>query len=115
VNPGHCCGGYKASVARAIDLRGAGSLTRRRRYRGLAGWLLPSAILTLVPKCPACLAMYVAMGTGFGISLPTAGFLRLLILFLCVAPLVCSALCFLLRISPHAILQRVRNCPAPSL
>ena len=48
-------------------------------------WVLPSAILVLVPKCPACLAAHVTLWTGLGMSLSTATYLRWMLLFLCVA------------------------------
>jgi hypothetical protein len=61
--------------------------TRARRVREIFAWILPSAIVVLVPKCPACLAAYVTLGTGIGLSLSTATYLRWVLLFLCVASL----------------------------
>ena len=58
-----------------------------RRVREIFAWVLPSAILVLVPKCPACLAAYVTLWTGLGLSLSTATYLRWVLLFLCVASL----------------------------
>ena len=43
-----------------------------RRFREILAWVLPSAILVLVPKCPVCLAAYVVLWTGLGLSLSTA-------------------------------------------
>jgi hypothetical protein len=60
-------------------------LTWSRRAREIVAWILPSAMLVLVPKCPACLAAHVALWTGLGLSLSTATYLRWVLLFLCVA------------------------------
>jgi hypothetical protein len=58
-----------------------------RRVRELLAWLFPSAMLALVPKCPACLAAYVALWTGLGLSLTTATFLRWAMLLICISSL----------------------------
>jgi hypothetical protein len=63
------------------------TLTWARRVRVVFAWVLPSAILVLVPKCPACLAAHVMLWTGLGLSLSTATYLRWLLLYLCVASL----------------------------
>ena len=56
-----------------------------RRAAGLAGWALPTAALALMPKCPACVAAYVAAGTGLSMSLPAAAWLRTGCILLCAA------------------------------
>jgi hypothetical protein len=58
-----------------------------RSVREIFAWVLPSAILVLVPKCPACLVTYVALWTGLGLSLSTATYLRWALLFLCASSL----------------------------
>ncbi len=71
---------------------------RWRRVGELAGWIVPGAILALLPKCPVCVAAYVALATGIGISLPTATWLRAALAALCAAALVFVAG------------KRLRNC-----
>jgi hypothetical protein len=61
--------------------------TWARRVRATSAWVLPSAILALMPKCPACMAAYVTLWTGLGLSLATATYLRWVLLSLCLTSL----------------------------
>ncbi|MDB6029736.1 MAG: hypothetical protein JWM16_74 [Verrucomicrobiales bacterium] len=62
-------------------------MTRLRRSGEIAGWVLPSITLALIPKCPVCVAAYVALATGLGISFHIAAYLRMVLVGLCVASL----------------------------
>lgn len=56
-----------------------------RRSGAAARWLGPGALLLLMPKCPACLAGYVALWTGLGLSFTAAEHLRTGLIAGCVA------------------------------
>ena len=59
-----------------------------RRVGGFAGWLVPAAILAVLPKCPLCFVVYFAMLTGFGLSVSSAAHIRALLILMCAASLV---------------------------
>lgn len=61
--------------------------TRAQRLFAVAGWLVPSALLAVMPKCPVCVMGYVALATGMGISLSTASLLRTTLIVLCIVSL----------------------------
>jgi hypothetical protein len=67
------------------------TVVRTRRWRAIAGWILPAGGLMLLPKCPACLAAYIAIVSGVGISVSAASYLRTFFLTVCIASITCFA------------------------
>ena len=86
-----CCR-TTASTARNISNRTANgeihpSSARRRGFK-FVRFSLPTLILVLLPKCPACFAAYVALGTGISVSVAAVSLLRNLLIVICIASIV---------------------------
>lgn len=58
---------------------------RRARGWGVVGSALPWVAVALVPKCPACFAGWIAVGTGLGVSVAAAGVVRWGLVAMCAA------------------------------
>ena len=56
-----------------------------RRTGKSAHWIVPSVVLALLPKCPMCIAGYIALATGLGVSFNAASYLRSSLLVSCIA------------------------------
>ena len=67
-----------------------------QRVKKTAGWILPGTLLALMPKCPVCLAAYVALCTGFTISYSSAHILMRALTVLSVGMLALCATKFVL-------------------
>lgn len=87
MNSRHCC-----RIATRESDNAPRPASRWRRGGEFAGWIIPSVTLVLLPKCPACVAMYVALFSGVGISVASASNLRTSLLILSVAAVLGLAL-----------------------
>jgi hypothetical protein len=57
------------------------------RFLSFIGWVIPTAILALIPKCPVCVAGYAVIGTSVGFSLSAFAQLRLALIVFCLVSL----------------------------
>jgi hypothetical protein len=87
-----CCATYSAGSRRGnaggrTAVSGPPPPRLRRRFAGSFKYVIPAAVLAVLPKCPLCLAAYLAVGTGLGVSLSTATYFRGSLVTLCVTSL----------------------------
>ncbi|MBL9165339.1 MAG: hypothetical protein JNL18_21610 [Planctomycetaceae bacterium] len=73
---GSCCCGTTVASGDCPALPRQRNASFGRRTVELAGWLIPGTLLAFFPKCPLCVAGYVALATGLGISFTAATYLR---------------------------------------
>ncbi len=90
MNCPHCCQRKLHASRDAHQQR-----TWLHRDRDVAGWIVPGALLALMPKCPMCLVAYVALCSGSMMSYSSAHILMRLLTALCIGTL---ALCLVRRV-----------------
>lgn len=59
-----------------------------RAVKNGAGWILPGVMLALLPKCPLCLAAWLSLLLGIGLSATTARMLHTALIVLCTVTLI---------------------------
>jgi hypothetical protein len=70
---------------------GGGPSRRLARPSGAAASILPGTLLLFLPKCPLCLAAWLTVVTGIGISPAAAAWVRELIVVFSVAAVALAA------------------------
>jgi hypothetical protein len=83
--------------------------SRLRRSLTLTRWSLPALVLILLPKCPACLAAYIALGTGLSLTVAASSYLRWSFLALAVAAIALNVFSFFLRLARRKSLSAPGN------
>lgn len=89
---GACCAG-----AHALGYKGGRPVGRRARVFRAVGSMLPGALLLVLPKCPLCLAAWLAATTGFGLSAAVVAHARGFIVGLWILTLALAAVQLLRR------------------
>ncbi len=72
-----------------------------KRATKTVSFLLSSVALIFMPKCPVCMAAYVALFTGLSVSTAAAGYLRLGLMVISLSVLAFLMLSGLRRLQPR--------------
>ena len=81
----HCCCNDGDGAATEVATPPNPPKRRARRVAAFIEWALPITTLALVPKCPGCVAAYVLLFTGIGVSIPAAAAVRWTLIVVSVA------------------------------
>lgn len=94
-----------APAAPATGPKAAAPERPRKRLHSArkSGWLLPGILLIVMPKCPICLAAYIALATGISIPITAATWLRTSLIAGCIGALVWLAVRCSLYLYRHYI------------
>lgn len=103
-----CCSNAADGIAMPV------SLTRRRLGLTWAAmqWALPIAALALMPKCPGCIAAYVLLLTGAGISIATTSILQTAVAWASGLTLILLVARLLWKLRAHRVSAGVEPCRA---
>ncbi|HEX2838091.1 MAG TPA: hypothetical protein VHN77_08200 [Phycisphaerales bacterium] len=93
----HCCTPVPSAQPPRAHAQSNSYVKPTRRLAAAVQWAIPLTTLALIPKCPACIAGYVLLFTGLGLSLPAAATIRWTIITFCVTALVILAVRWLLN------------------
>ena len=90
MNAQSCCGTHSSDCSK----KDSGQVSRftyessfLKRCLNFFRWMFTGSVIVLLPKCPFCLAAYIAMATGIGLSFSVASFIRILLIILCIVSL----------------------------
>lgn len=64
-----------------------GKTKSKKRFVNWLKMTVPAFIFIIIPKCPVCLAGYIALISGVSLSITTAGYVRIGLMMICVLSL----------------------------
>lgn len=83
----NCCQNARIPAPTPSHVAPSSHVSWPRRIATFFQWALPLTTLALIPKCPMCVAAYVLLFTGLGVSISTASALRYTLIALSVIAL----------------------------
>jgi len=84
----NCCCTETSVLCATQKTSSPGKINFLKRVINAMRLVLPGTVLALLPKCPLCLAAYISLSTGMGISIASATWLRALLAMASVSSLI---------------------------